>query len=93
MKSAPALPHKAISGLMDIGPLRVVTTSGFRAAGSNHLMKVHTGAIRTMTMKDRAGGCMKVTGIVRIMAIVTITTIMTTVITGIAITATNVRSS
>ena len=55
----------ATYGPRDTGHLKAATTRGSRVIGHSRLFRAPTGAIRTMTMNNRAGGCMKVIGTMR----------------------------
>jgi hypothetical protein len=74
---------------MDIGNPLVTITGGSGDAGTVLHMKVHTGAIRIMTTTEKAGGCTRDIGTMRIttmateetmvmIATIVITTTMTT---------------
>ena len=84
MKGAPILLAPASPGSPAIGHPRDITTAGFPAAGTTHPMKGATGATRTLTTNDEAGGCTKAIGITRITtAIITMTVMTSTSVTNL----------
>ncbi len=58
-------------GSTAIGATKMDGTSGFQAAGTVPPMPALIGTTRTTTIISKDGGCTKVTGIMKIMAIIT----------------------